>query len=178
MFIDRSIKTLKDATVDGHLTVGCLVILFVFITPSLWSHALFNIFRINFFSYSVLYDILLQKHRNKDTASWFFKIITVECLYIVKGKLEMRSASAIPVLKSETVTSNLPNRLVIVGWGLSRQKKVLVEEALFVPFKLHCPTSHHEQRGLALGCLFCEWRKGRLMLDYAPSQEDHHMFKW
>lgn len=80
-----------------------------------------------------------------------------------KGKAEMRKASAIPILKSETVTSNLPNRLVIVGCSLSCQKKVLVEETLFVPFKLYCPTSYHEQCGLALGGLFCERRKRRLL---------------
>lgn len=47
---------LKEADIDIHFTVGCLVILFVFITPSLWSHALFNILGIKVFSYSVLYD--------------------------------------------------------------------------------------------------------------------------
>lgn len=70
----------------------------------------------------------------------------------------MGRPSTAPVLKPETVTSNLPNRLVIVGCCLSCQKKVLVEETLFVPFKFDSPTSHHEQCSLTLGCLFCEER--------------------
>lgn len=67
------------------------------------------------------------------------------------------SPSAIPVLESETVTSDLPHRLVIVGRSLSCQKKVLIEETLFVPFKLDCSTSHHEQCSLTLGCLVVNW---------------------
>lgn len=67
--------------------------------------------------------------------------------------------SAVPVLKSETVTCDLPNRLVIVGGSLCRQKEVLVEEALFVSFKLDDAAGDHDQCGLALGGLFCESRK-------------------
>lgn len=75
---------------------------------------------------------------------------------LIKTKAWKRRVSAIPILKSEAVTCNFPNRLVIVGGSLSCQKKVLVEEAWFVSFKLHSSTSYHEQCGLALGGLFCE----------------------
>ena len=112
-----------------------------------------------------MYDILIFITKNMEinkTHSDFSEISAVGCLYILEGR--WGKPLAIPVLKSETVTSNLPNRLVIVGCSLSCQEKVLVEEALFVPFELYCPSSHHEQCGLALGCLFCE-RKGILMLD-------------
>lgn len=77
------------------------------------------------------------------------------------GQAGIRITSAIPILKSETVTSDLPYRLVIVWCSLSCQKEVLVEETLFVSFELHGPTSYHEQCGLALGCLFCERRECR-----------------
>lgn len=77
-------------------------------------------------------------------------------LCVFREKTAKSRDSAVPVLKSETVTSDLPDRLIIVGCSLSRQKKVLVEETLFVPFKLDGPTSDHEQCGLALCCLFCE----------------------
>lgn len=81
----------------------------------------------------------------------------------------MRGVSAIPVLKAETVTCNLPDRLVIVGCSLSGEKEVLVEETLFVPLKLDDATGHHKQSSLALGCLFCELKKNtRIMLQKKP----------
>lgn len=54
-----------------------------------------------------------------------------------------------PVLEPEAVTGNLPHR--VAGRGLGCQDEVLVEVPLFVALKLHCPTDHHEDRGLARG---------------------------
>lgn len=56
---------LKEADIAIHLTFGCLVNLFVFITPSLWSHALFNILGIKVFSYSLLYDDFFYYKTNR-----------------------------------------------------------------------------------------------------------------
>lgn len=78
--------------------------------------------------------------------------------FIIKQSV---SSSTIPILKPEAVTGNLPDRLITVGRSLSCQKEVLVEEAQFVPFKLHCPTSYNKQSGLALGCLLYQ-RKNRI----------------
>lgn len=62
--------------------------------------------------------------------------------------------SAIPVLESEAVTRDLPDRLIIVGRSLGCQQKVLVEEALFVSLERYGAAGHHQQCRLALSCLF------------------------
>lgn len=135
-------------TLTVPLTVGHLVMLFIFIT--LCALGLFNMNKHFCIQCCMTFFILMQKQIN----ILRFMIVKVNFFYaFLEGK---RRDSAVPVLKSETVTSDLPDRLIIVGCSLSRQKKVLVEETLFVPFKLDGPTSHHEQCGLALGCLFCE----------------------
>lgn len=78
----------------------------------------------------------------------------------------MSGSSTIPILKPEAVTGDLPDRLVAVGCSLGSQKEVLVEEAQFVPFKLHCPTGYNKQSGLALGRLLCQ-RRNRFMYNFA-----------
>lgn len=74
-------------------------------------------------------------------------------------------SSTIPILKPEAVTGDLPDRLVTVGCSLGCQKEVLVEEAQFVPLKLHCPTGYNKQSGLALGRLLCQ-RMNRFMYNF------------
>ena len=65
----------------------------------------------------------------------------------------LKQPSATPVLEAETVTGNLPDRLVTGGGGLGCEEEVLIEVALLLTVKLHLSCRHHQQRGLALGCL-------------------------
>lgn len=102
--------------------------------------------------YFIVSTWLVHHFENKEHFVFGFQFIT---------KQSVSRSSTIPILKPEAVTGNLPDRLVTVGCSLSCQKEVLVEEAQFVPFKLHCPTSYNKESGLALGRLLYQ-RKSRI----------------